>query len=177
MDHNCPAFNSPYENETMASADDDTGSNVRKRRRFSNEEYTIGWICALTTEYVAATVFLDQEHATRTHTATRGTHPTTVSVGYLRGHHSPAATFVDTTTSTGDNFRNNEAIASRERGLSPKCIIFPFKKTLQSESQQRRGNLVFRGATLRVRKCLQILHNLETLRIICCQCSVCAIIQ
>lgn len=54
----------------MASADDDAGNNARRRRWRSNENYTVGWICALTTEYVAAKVFLDQEHAPPTYTAT-----------------------------------------------------------------------------------------------------------
>lgn len=26
------------------------------------KEYTVGWICAITTEYVAAQVFLDEKH-------------------------------------------------------------------------------------------------------------------
>ena len=26
------------------------------------EDYTVGWICAIATEYVAAQVFLDREH-------------------------------------------------------------------------------------------------------------------
>lgn len=39
-------------------------------RQLSNEDYTIGWICALTTEYVAAQVFLDEKHASPTFVAT-----------------------------------------------------------------------------------------------------------
>lgn len=31
--------------------------------QLSNDDYTVGWICALTTEYVAAQVFLDKKHA------------------------------------------------------------------------------------------------------------------
>lgn len=50
-----------------ANADESEG---RKRRRFSNEDYTVGWICAVATEYVAAKVFLDQEHAPPAYTAT-----------------------------------------------------------------------------------------------------------
>ncbi|KAM3502736.1 hypothetical protein MY10362_004646 [Beauveria mimosiformis] len=38
--------------------------------QLANEDYTVGWICALTTEYVAAQVFLDQEHMPPTFTAT-----------------------------------------------------------------------------------------------------------
>lgn len=33
------------------------------RTQFDNEEYTVGWICAITTEHVAARAFLDEEHA------------------------------------------------------------------------------------------------------------------
>ncbi|KAH8122467.1 ankyrin repeat-containing domain protein, partial [Trichoderma asperelloides] len=31
--------------------------------QFDNEDYTVGWICAITTEHVAARAFLDEEHA------------------------------------------------------------------------------------------------------------------
>ena len=31
-------------------------------RRLSNSDYTVGWICAISTEYVAAQEFLDEEH-------------------------------------------------------------------------------------------------------------------
>ncbi|CAH0002529.1 unnamed protein product [Clonostachys byssicola] len=36
-----------------------------KRKReseFSHEDYTVGWVCAITTEYIAAQEFLDEEH-------------------------------------------------------------------------------------------------------------------
>ncbi len=46
----------------MASAPGAAGSLAPEPCRLANEEYTVGWICALTTEYVAAQVFLDQEH-------------------------------------------------------------------------------------------------------------------
>ncbi|KAM3433588.1 hypothetical protein MY4824_005892 [Beauveria thailandica] len=39
------------------------------QNQLANEDYTVGWICALTTEYVAAQVFLDQEHMPPTFTA------------------------------------------------------------------------------------------------------------
>ncbi|XWX00595.1 hypothetical protein V2A60_008616 [Cordyceps javanica] len=39
-------------------------------RQLSNADYTVGWICAVTTEYVAAQVFLDERHAQPTHVAT-----------------------------------------------------------------------------------------------------------
>lgn len=64
----------------MASADNAARNERRKRRRLSNEDYTpcqlsnedytVGWICALTTEYVAAQVFLDEKHETPTSIAT-----------------------------------------------------------------------------------------------------------
>ncbi|EPS40848.1 hypothetical protein H072_5262 [Dactylellina haptotyla CBS 200.50] len=33
-----------------------------KRSRYNNTHYTVGWICAIPTEYVAAQSFLDEEH-------------------------------------------------------------------------------------------------------------------
>ncbi|KAL4799009.1 hypothetical protein BDV19DRAFT_385687 [Aspergillus venezuelensis] len=30
---------------------------------FNPHNYTVGWVCALITEYVAAQIFLDEEHA------------------------------------------------------------------------------------------------------------------
>ncbi|OWT42618.1 NACHT and ankyrin domain protein [Pochonia chlamydosporia 170] len=35
---------------------------VRSPRRYANEDYTVGWICALVTEYVAAQALLDETH-------------------------------------------------------------------------------------------------------------------
>ena len=32
------------------------------KSHYANEEYTVGWICAITTEYVAAQAFLDEEY-------------------------------------------------------------------------------------------------------------------
>ena len=43
---------------SIQGADDNRGG----KRRLSSQDYTVGWICALTTEYVAAKVFLDHEH-------------------------------------------------------------------------------------------------------------------
>lgn len=52
----------------MAPIDEpDIGGN--EQRQISNEDYTVGWICALATEYVAAQVFLDHEHGQPNHTA------------------------------------------------------------------------------------------------------------
>lgn len=31
--------------------------------QFDYEDYTVGWICAITTEHVAARAFLDEEHS------------------------------------------------------------------------------------------------------------------
>ncbi|KAJ3486515.1 hypothetical protein NLG97_g6599 [Lecanicillium saksenae] len=53
----------------MASADD-AGNGSDEHHQLSNEEYTVGWICALTTESVAAQVFLDQKHAPPLYIAT-----------------------------------------------------------------------------------------------------------
>ncbi|KAJ3497611.1 hypothetical protein NLG97_g1762 [Lecanicillium saksenae] len=39
-------------------------------RAYPNEDYTVGWICALDTEYIAAQVFLEEKHAPPTSVAT-----------------------------------------------------------------------------------------------------------
>lgn len=54
----------------MVSADDDADNGSREQPQLSNDDYTVGWICALATEYVAAQVFLDEEHMPPTFTAT-----------------------------------------------------------------------------------------------------------
>jgi hypothetical protein len=38
------------------------GDKNPSRPSYSNDEYTVGWICAIRTEYIAARVFLDEEH-------------------------------------------------------------------------------------------------------------------
>ncbi|KAJ2979195.1 hypothetical protein NQ176_g3397 [Zarea fungicola] len=53
----------------MASAADAPRNQGPGSRQLPNEDYTVGWICALTTEYVAAQVFLDEEHVPPTFTA------------------------------------------------------------------------------------------------------------
>ncbi|KAH7141595.1 nucleoside phosphorylase domain-containing protein [Dactylonectria estremocensis] len=68
-------MNNPSVSKRKQESDDDREplSNGPKRRRvgndvspsrsiYSNGEYTVGWICAITTEYVAAQAFLDEEH-------------------------------------------------------------------------------------------------------------------
>lgn len=37
-------------------------ANGNSEREFVNDDYTVGWICAITIEHVAARVFLDEEH-------------------------------------------------------------------------------------------------------------------
>ncbi|KAL6701684.1 nucleoside phosphorylase domain-containing protein [Trichoderma pleuroticola] len=39
-------------------------------REFVNDDYTVGWICAITIEHVAARVFLDEEHKLPDHVST-----------------------------------------------------------------------------------------------------------
>ncbi|KAI1323960.1 putative WD-repeat protein [Xylariaceae sp. FL0255] len=39
-----------------------TSNNTTKKTKYNNQEYTVGWICAITTEYVAAQCFLDEIH-------------------------------------------------------------------------------------------------------------------
>lgn len=45
------------------------GADDIAKRQLSNEAYTVGWICALSTELVAARVFLDEEHEGPEHIA------------------------------------------------------------------------------------------------------------
>ncbi|TIA06448.1 hypothetical protein D6C80_10320 [Aureobasidium pullulans] len=40
----------------------ETRHQITKRKMSDPQEYTVGWICALSTEYTAARVFLDREH-------------------------------------------------------------------------------------------------------------------
>lgn len=51
----------------MAAADDAT----HERELPSNEDYTVGWICALPIEFVAAQAFLDQVHEPAAHVGTK----------------------------------------------------------------------------------------------------------
>ncbi|KAK8048380.1 hypothetical protein PG994_010110 [Apiospora phragmitis] len=39
------------------------------KQQLANEAYTVGWVCAISTEYVAACVFLDDEHESPEHSA------------------------------------------------------------------------------------------------------------
>ncbi|KAK8040286.1 hypothetical protein PG991_000074 [Apiospora marii] len=45
------------------------GNGMKRRRPSGNEDYTVGWICAISTEYVAARAFLDGEHEDPEHIA------------------------------------------------------------------------------------------------------------
>lgn len=42
---------------------------VTTKRQLANKDYVVGWICAITTEYVAARAFLDEEHKSPEHVA------------------------------------------------------------------------------------------------------------
>ncbi|KAK1251818.1 hypothetical protein MKX07_007297 [Trichoderma sp. CBMAI-0711] len=44
------------------SEDAHTATVSTSKQKFASTDYTIGWICALSTEYVAAQVFLDERH-------------------------------------------------------------------------------------------------------------------
>ena len=48
------------------------------------DRYTVGWICAITTEYTAARQFLDKEHDLPTHVSTNDTNGYTL--GEMAGH-------------------------------------------------------------------------------------------
>lgn len=44
----------------------------------ANSEYTVGWICAMVTEYVAARCFLDEEHDRPNHVSQHDTNDCTL---------------------------------------------------------------------------------------------------
>ena len=46
----------------MKSVDPEIVLSTAAQKKLSNEDYTIGWICAITTEHVAAQAFLDATH-------------------------------------------------------------------------------------------------------------------
>jgi nucleoside phosphorylase len=53
----------PNETKKLKLASHSTGSPIRhSATRRTNKDYTVGWICAITTEYVAAKCFLDERH-------------------------------------------------------------------------------------------------------------------
>lgn len=47
----------------------DQGDRDGTKRQLANEAYTVGWICAIYTEYVAARIFLDDKHESPEHSA------------------------------------------------------------------------------------------------------------
>ncbi|KAJ3498245.1 hypothetical protein NLG97_g1276 [Lecanicillium saksenae] len=69
---------------SMVSAVDATGDRGAGPCQLANEDYTVSWICALTTEYVAAQVFLDQKHASPAYIATYDNNDYTL--GHIRKH-------------------------------------------------------------------------------------------
>lgn len=77
----------------MRTADGDAASREQNQPRLSQDEYTVGWICALTTEYVAAQVFLEQEHAPPAHTAPHDNNDYTL--GRIGGHNVVIAVLPD----------------------------------------------------------------------------------
>jgi nucleoside phosphorylase len=58
-DNSGPVSNSPKRRKV--ECEDDQAS-ITGPRKLTHDAYTVGWICAITTEYVAAQTFLDEEH-------------------------------------------------------------------------------------------------------------------
>ncbi|KAK8011810.1 Alpha/Beta hydrolase protein [Apiospora arundinis] len=54
---------------TDRQIDRDQGDKNGTKLQLANDAYTVGWICAISTEYVAARVFLDDEHENPEHIA------------------------------------------------------------------------------------------------------------
>jgi nucleoside phosphorylase len=54
--------NTPGSLKRLKSNDSEDEQSTAAQERFSNEDYTVGWICAINPEYVAAQSFLDEEH-------------------------------------------------------------------------------------------------------------------
>ncbi|KAH0555888.1 hypothetical protein GP486_006166 [Trichoglossum hirsutum] len=58
-----PTFNEPRRRKAEPKKNLERGEDVSpSQSRCTNDEYTVGWICAISTEYVAAQAFLDERH-------------------------------------------------------------------------------------------------------------------
>jgi nucleoside phosphorylase len=54
--------NTTESSKRLKSTDPEIVLSTETQKKLCNEDYTIGWICAITTEYVAAQAFLDATH-------------------------------------------------------------------------------------------------------------------
>ena len=61
-DENLEAGPVPEKRRKIEVDDGQTMVNNTSKRRLVNDDYTVGWICAIRTEYVAARTFLDERH-------------------------------------------------------------------------------------------------------------------
>jgi nucleoside phosphorylase len=59
---NSEAISSTEKRRTLSSDDTGTPAAHAPEQKPANADYTVGWICAITTEYVAAQAFLDERH-------------------------------------------------------------------------------------------------------------------
>lgn len=71
----------------------DSGDANTGKRQLANESYNVGWICAIKTEYVAAQVFLDEEHEDPEHSAQHDNN--TYTLGRIGKHNVVIAALPD----------------------------------------------------------------------------------
>ncbi|KAI9774450.1 MAG: hypothetical protein M1839_001733 [Geoglossum umbratile] len=69
LENSQEAISAPEKRREIDCDNTQTPAANAPNRRLDHENYTVGWICAITTEYVAASEFLDEEHERPDHLA------------------------------------------------------------------------------------------------------------
>ncbi|KAI9768652.1 MAG: hypothetical protein M1839_003987 [Geoglossum umbratile] len=62
LENNQEAISGLEKRRKIDCGDTQTLAASASKQRLAHENYTVGWICAISTEYIAATEFLDEEH-------------------------------------------------------------------------------------------------------------------
>ncbi|OCK95650.1 purine and uridine phosphorylase [Cenococcum geophilum 1.58] len=62
LENNQEAISGPEKRRKLGYDDTRAPANATKRKKLAHKDYTVGWICAISTEYVAAQAFLDEKH-------------------------------------------------------------------------------------------------------------------
>ncbi|KAK8074520.1 hypothetical protein PG997_009183 [Apiospora hydei] len=88
----------------------DQGDRIGTKRQLANEAYIVGWICAISTEYVAARVFLDDEYESPEHSAQHDNNSYTL--GRIGKHNVVIAVLPD-----GEYGTASAAIVAREKDV------------------------------------------------------------
>jgi nucleoside phosphorylase len=78
-DHNQHAATRARKRRKIA-LDDGLTTAAGTPKRMANDEYTVGWICAIRTEYVAAQAFLDKRHDQRKYVSTNDNNDYTLGI-------------------------------------------------------------------------------------------------